>query len=103
MGVLTEVDGHALAAYCQIYARWREAEEFIAKHGNVYPLRDSEGRVKYMAQLPQVSIARNLLQLLEGSQQEFGLTPSARSALRVAGAPDEDTFDSFRNELRTAR
>ncbi len=43
LGVLTEVDGQALAAYCQTYARWREAEEFLAKHGNVYPLRDSEG------------------------------------------------------------
>ena len=61
MGVLTEVDGGALAAYCQTFARWRETEEFLAKHGNVYPLRDSEGRVKYMQQLPQVSIARNLL------------------------------------------
>ncbi len=56
-----------------------------------------------MAQVPQVSIARNLLQLLRGYQQEFGLTPSARSRIQVAGAPDEDTFDSFRNELRTAR
>ncbi len=103
MGVLTEVDGGALAGYSQTCARWRNAEEFIAKHGEVYPLRDSEGRVRYMQQLPQVSIARNLLQLVRGYQQEFGLTPSARSRIQVAGAPDEDTFDSFRNELRSAR
>ena len=34
MGVLTEVDMAAFAAYCQSYARWKEAQEHI----------DSEGR-----------------------------------------------------------
>ena len=29
MGVLTEVDMAAFAAYCQSYARWKEAQEHI--------------------------------------------------------------------------
>ena len=33
MGVLTEVDMAAFAGYCQAYARWKEAEEFITQHG----------------------------------------------------------------------
>lgn len=31
--VLTEVDMAAFAGYCEAYARWKEAEEFISKHG----------------------------------------------------------------------
>ena len=33
MGVLTQADLTAFAGYCQAYARWKEAEEFISQHG----------------------------------------------------------------------
>ena len=33
MGVLTMADLTAFAGYCQAYARWREAEDFITQHG----------------------------------------------------------------------
>ena len=33
MGILTEHDMEAFAGYCQAYARWREAEEFLSQHG----------------------------------------------------------------------
>lgn len=91
MKVLTSVDGDALAAYCHVYARWRAAEQFLLQHGEVYPIRDDQGRVKCMQQFPQVSIARNLLLLLKAYQQEFGLTPSSRS--RVVVVADEDPDD----------
>ena len=33
MGILTDHDMEAFAGYCQAYARWREAEEFLSQHG----------------------------------------------------------------------
>ena len=33
MGVLTLADITAFEGYCQAYARWKEAEEFITQHG----------------------------------------------------------------------
>ena len=36
MGILAVADKHAIVAYLQTYARWRTAEEFIAKHGETY-------------------------------------------------------------------
>ena len=36
MGVLTEHDMEAFAGYCQAYARWREAEEFLSQHGTIF-------------------------------------------------------------------
>ena len=102
IGVLTIIDGDALATYCQIYSRWKEAEEFLAKHGSVYPLRDDQGQVKYMQQFPQVAIARHLAQLTKTYQQEFGLTPSARTRIEV-GEPDDSDPNSFYGMLRRVR
>ena len=36
MGVLTEVDMAAFAAYCQSYARWKEAQEHIDSEGSTF-------------------------------------------------------------------
>lgn len=95
MGVLTRIDGNALARYCKLWARWRKAEAFLDKNGEVYPLRDEKGKVKYLAQFPQVSIAANLAQQLTRLEQEFGLTPSARTRIQVdPGLPVSDPVKS---------
>lgn len=43
LGTLTEMDMAAFAGYCQSYARWKEAEEFIEKHGTIVKLRVDTG------------------------------------------------------------
>lgn len=85
MGVLTRIDGHALGRYCRLWTRWRKAEGFIDQHGEMYPLKDEAGRVKCMQQWPQVAIASKLAQQLTRLEQEFGMTPSARTRIQVAG------------------
>lgn len=88
MNVLTRIDGNALARYCQLWSRWIRAEQFIQKHGDTYPLRDEKGRVRCLQQFPQVSIANKLAIQLTRLEQEFGLTPSARSRItQVSGQP----------------
>jgi len=84
MGVLTRIDANALSRYCQLWSRWREAESFIAKHGLMYPLKDDAGQPKCFQPWPQVSIANKLAQQLTRLEQEFGMTPSARSRLMLA-------------------
>ena len=76
MGILTEVDMAAFAGYCQSYARWKEAEEFISQHGTI--VRTPSG---YWAQVPQVSIAQTNLKIMTRIAEQFGLTPSARSRI----------------------
>jgi P27 family predicted phage terminase small subunit len=94
MGILARVDRDALTAYCQTYSRWKAAEQFLEKHGEVYPVRDEHGNVRCMQQFPQVAISRNLLQVLQRYQQEFGMTPSARTRVQVipdvVNDPDEE-------------
>jgi P27 family predicted phage terminase small subunit len=96
MRILTRIDRDALAAYCQTYARWKAAELFLDQHGEVYPLRDEKGNVRCMQQFPQVSIARGSLQILRSYQQEFGMTPSARTRVYeipgFARDPEDERF-----------
>lgn len=78
LGILTEIDMAAFAGYCQAYARWKEAEEFITKHGTI--VKTPSG---YWQQVPQVSIAQTYLKIMNRFCEQFGLTPSARS--RIVG------------------
>ncbi len=76
MGLLTEVDGAALSGYCQAYARWKEAEEFIKKHGLVFKTPSG-----YIQQVPHVSIAQKYLQIMNAFLSKFGMSPSDRVGL----------------------
>ena len=91
MGVLTRADGNALSRYCRLWSRWRKAESFIDEHGECYPLKDEEGKIKYVAPWPQVSIANKLAQQLTRLEQEFGLTPSARARLQLSPVKKEQS------------
>ena len=74
------MDQAAFASYCQAYARWKEAEEFITQHGTI--VKTPSG---YWQQVPQVSIAQTYLKIMNKIAEQFGLTPSARSRI-TAGA-----------------
>ncbi|MCP4249376.1 MAG: phage terminase small subunit P27 family [bacterium] len=89
MGVLSRIDGHALSRYCRLWSRWRKAEEFLDQKGDMYPLKDESGQVKYFQQWPQVSIAAKLAQQLTRLEQEFGMTPSARARIQIQRSASE--------------
>ncbi|MBB2481072.1 phage terminase small subunit P27 family [Bacillus sp. APMAM] len=93
MGLLTEMDMAAFAGYCQAYARWKEAEEFITQHGTI--IRTPNG---YLQQVPQVSIAQTNLKIMLKFCEQFGLTPSSRSRI-VAGDGPVDQADEMEQLL----
>ena len=86
LGLLTEMDMAAFAGYCQAYARWKEAEEFISQHGTM--IRTPNG---YLQQVPQVSIAQTYLKIMNKFCEQFGLTPSARSRIVADTAEDKES------------
>ena len=89
-----------LAGYCQAYARWKEAEEFISKHGSI--LKTASG---YIQQIPQVSIAQQNLKQMRNFCSELGLTPSARSRLNITnagGVIEGDAMASLLEEIPNA-
>jgi P27 family predicted phage terminase small subunit len=83
MGVLAKVDRQALARYCQLWSRWKRAEEFLQKYGDTYPLKDEKGTVRCFMPWPQIAIASKLAAALGRLEQELGLTPAARTRIRT--------------------
>lgn len=95
LGILTEVDMTAFAGYCQAYARWKEAEEFISRHGAI--VKTPSG---YWQQVPQVSIAQTYLRLMNRFCEQFGLTPSSRCRI-AADSSNSDSDDDLMEHLLT--
>ncbi|MDO5331539.1 MAG: phage terminase small subunit P27 family [Bacillota bacterium] len=90
MGLLTEYDMATFASYCQAYARWKEAEEFISQHGTIVKTKTG-----YWQQVPQVSISHSNQKIMMQAAAEFGLTPSARSRLIAGSGGPEDELDEM--------
>lgn len=90
LGLLTELDMAAFASYCQAYARWKEAEEFISQHGSIVKTKTG-----FWQQVPQVSIARANQAMMLKAAAEFGLTPSARSRIIAGNTKAEDAVDDM--------
>ncbi|MFP4066228.1 MAG: phage terminase small subunit P27 family [Spirochaetaceae bacterium] len=85
LGLFTVVDRASLAAYCQAYARWRQAEEIITAEG--FTTTTDKGNV---IQRPEVAIARNMMAAIRAFAAEFGLTPSSRGRISLPEAGDDD-------------
>ena len=91
IGILTEIDMAAFAGYCQAYARWKAAEEFISKHGSI--VKTPSG---YWQQVPQVSIAQQYMKAMQKFAEQFGLTPAARSRIVADNSKTEYMDDMDR-------
>ena len=75
MGVLTEVDRSAFAAYCQSYARWKEAQDHINSEGATYETENGMQRSN-----PWVAICNTEQRLMMqvASECKFAYNPKSR-------------------------
>ena len=102
VGILTDIDGAALGAYCQSYSRWRLAEETLASMAENDEttkgllIRTTNGNA---IQNPVVGIANKAAADMVRYAAEFGMTPSARSRLSIIGRPaGTDAAEAFFND-----
>lgn len=78
MGVLTVVDRAALAAYCQAYGRWVEAEQKMKSSPPL--IKTASG---YVQQSPWLTISNKQMELMSRYMTELGLTPASRSRVHA--------------------
>lgn len=84
-GLLTVWDRESFAVFCEAVVTWRRASDMMGKAILVTGLHG--GLVKN----PAHQVARDSAAVIRAFAQEFGLTPSARSAIKVGlGADDDD-------------
>jgi P27 family predicted phage terminase small subunit len=88
--LLTKVDITALIGYCQSWARYVEAEQYLSKNDTVFVTETG-----YMQQVPQVGMAQKYLKLCQSFMTEFGLTPSSRAKLSIPGENVDDDMEKF--------
>ncbi|AWK85039.1 phage terminase small subunit P27 family [Azospirillum thermophilum] len=95
MGVLTEADAYALERLCEIYGEILECQEVIAEVGRTYETRNEAGSVMYRAR-PEVAMLADADRRFKSYLVEFGLTPAARSKVKVAdGEQEADPLQSY--------
>jgi P27 family predicted phage terminase small subunit len=78
-GVLTIFDRAALAAYCQAYGRWVEAEERLRETPVLF-----KTPAGYVQQSPWLGIANKQLELMGRYMVELGMTPASRTRVATA-------------------
>lgn len=87
MRVITMADRDLLITYCTAVVQFREATEILAKEGMI--IQGSHGGlVKHPAQ----GIQREAAGIIKSLGQEFGLSPSARTRIKVGDqAPKQES------------
>ena len=94
LGLLTRIDRAALAAYCQVWGRWVEAEEVVVIQGlTVATLKRDQ------AKNPHLDIADRCLKQMREYLVEFGMTPSSRSRLSIKPRSEEDEETKKRKRI----
>jgi P27 family predicted phage terminase small subunit len=88
LGILSRVDKAALAAYCQAYGRWQEAEEKLKDAPPI--VKTIQGNV---IQHPWLGIANKAIEQMRSFLDSLGMTPAARKSLGVK--KEDEGFGSF--------
>lgn len=95
VGILTDADVAAFAAYCESYSQWVAAVKAIqarkADKKSPAPLTFETDK-GYQQQVPEIGIANNAKKQMLAFAREFGLTPSSRlDDTTAASTEDSDT------------
>jgi len=90
IGLLTVIDGDALAAYCQAWCEFMIATETLAKEGRHFTTESG-----YLAPHPAVAQQRSAWQAIKAFAALFGLDPASRARLEVPDANAPEGVSSF--------
>lgn len=95
MGVLTTADSLALERLCDIYAEILQLRETIAIEGRTYTTKTQMGDFLIKAN-PAVAMLADADRRFKSYLVEFGLTPAARTKVKVDGGEEkEDPLSQF--------
>lgn len=82
MGVFTQADRHPLQRYCLMWEQWQQLEKHCREHGSTQLTSTGYSQITAEATLAK-SLRKELLEI----ERQFGMTPAARSSMKVsAGA-----------------
>jgi P27 family predicted phage terminase small subunit len=83
MGTIKVSDWVALSALCETYSRWRRINQMTSTTPPIFKRGQDEDGQPYFVKNPLYAQIRDTTAELRVMLREFGLTPSARSGLKV--------------------
>ena len=95
MGVMTNADVDTIARYCTMHEQFVKYLDQCRRGLDVLVIRDDAGKVKYMQSTPAATMLSKLAASMLRIEQEFGLTPSARSGLSATQSKPTDEVSDF--------
>ncbi len=90
LGLLTNIDLTALAAYCASFSIWIDAQKQIQKHGVLIKAQSG-----FPMQSPYLAISNRAMTEMRKWMVEFGLTPSSRTRVVVTKVKKVDPLKDF--------
>ena len=90
LGIVTDLDRAALAAYCQAYGRWAEAERKLKETPMLLKLPSG-----YIQPSPWLAIANKQLELMAKYMAEIGLSPVSRTRVEARPPYHRSKFDGL--------
>jgi P27 family predicted phage terminase small subunit len=94
LGIITELDRAALAAYCQAYGRWVEAERKLKETPMLLKLPSG-----IIQQSPWLAISNKQLELMLKYSSELGLSPVSRSRVEARPPATRSKFEGLLGQL----
>ena len=95
MGVMTNADIEAIARYCTMHEHYVKYLDQVRRGLDVLVIRDEKGKVKYMQSTPAATMVTKLAQSMLRIEQEFGLTPSARTGIVADKKTNKEEIDAI--------
>ena len=95
MGVMTNADIDTIARYCTMHEQYVKYLEQVRRGLDVLVIRDDKGKVKYMQSTPAATMMTKLAASMLRIEQEFGLTPSARTGIATTQSKPQDDLEAF--------
>ena len=89
--LITLIDRAALAAYCDAYALWENATIALNRIANTKPKDVGEQRLLYAEECMAYGKRKQGLKEMKAFLVEFGMTPAARSRIRMAPNAGQNT------------
>lgn len=91
MGVFTQADRTTLERYCLMYEKWVGFVKHLKEHGDTQITSTGYSQVTAESVLEK-QLRADLLAI----ERQFGMTPAARSSMKVSGAaPAADPLEAF--------
>jgi len=93
LGLISDLDLAAFAAYCTAYGRWVEAEQALQTYGVMVKSPNN-----FPMQSPYLAVANRAMDQMRSLLSEFGMSPASRT--RVSASPLDDEEDEFEAFMR---